>query len=183
MTDTDPWQSLGTQGGHIEMVEYHPDWPLVFERESTAILHACQPWVTEIHHVGSTAVPGLAAKPVLDMMPVAAGPAEGLEAVPRMTELGYRYRGENGISGRFYFDKVIDGHTVAHVHMLPAGHPDARKHLIFRDYLRTHPDAAQEYERLKRGLALKYRDDRRTYTDSKADFISGIIDAAMSNSG
>ena len=63
MTDTDLWQSLGTRGGHIEIVEYHPDWPRAFEREAAAILEACSPWVTEVHHIGSTAVPGLAASP------------------------------------------------------------------------------------------------------------------------
>ena len=183
MTDAGPWQSLGARGGHVEIVEYSLDWPLVFEREAEAILEACRPLVTEVHHVGSTSVPGLAAKPLLDMMPIAAGPAEGLEAVPRMTALGYLYSGENGIPGRFYFDRVVDGRTVAHVHMLPAGHPDARKHLVFRDHLRTHPDAAREYEQLKREFASKYRDDRRTYTDSKADFISAIIEAATDDLG
>ena len=183
MTDADPWKSLGTQTGHVEIAEYSPDWPLVFEREAAAILEACSPWVTEVHHVGSTSVPGLAAKPILDMMPIAAGPAEGLEAVPRMTALGYLYDGESGIPGRFYFDGVVDGRTVAHVHMLPEGHPAASKHLVFRDHLRTHPDAAREYELLKRELASKYRDDRCTYTDSKADFISAIIEAATDDLG
>ena len=183
MTDADPWQSLGTQTGHVEIAEYSPGWPLVFEREAAAILEACSPWVTEVHHVGSTSVPGLAAKPILDMMPIAAGPAEGLEAVPRMTALGYLYDGESGIPGRFYFDRVVDGRTVAHVHMLPVGHLAASKHLVFRDHLRTHPDAAREYERLKRELATKYRDDRRTYTDSKADFIAGVIEAATDDLG
>ena len=139
MTDADPWQSLGTQTGHVEIAEYSPDWPLVFEREAAAILEACSPWVTEVHHVGSTSVPGLAAKPILDMMPIAAGPAEG--------------------------------------------HPAASKHLVFRDHLRTHPDAARDYEQLKRELATKYRDDRRTYTDSKADFIAGVIEAATDDLG
>ena len=106
MTEADPWQSLGTRGGHVEIAEYSPDWPLVFEREAAAILEACRPYVTEVHHVGSTSVPGLAAKPILDMMPIAAGPAEGLQSVPRMTALGYLYDGESGIPGRFYFDRV-----------------------------------------------------------------------------
>ena len=178
MTGTDPWRSLGTQTGYVEIAEYSPDWPLVFEREAAAILEACSPWVTEVHHVGSTSVPRLAAKPILDMMPIVAGPVEGHEAVPLMTALGYLYDGEGGIPGRFYFDKIVDGRTVAHVHMLPEGHPDAWKHLVFRDHLRSHPDAAREYERLKRELASKYRDHRRIYTESKADFISAIIDAA-----
>ena len=175
----DGWQSLGTPGEHIDVVEYCADWPLIFEREAAAILAACRPWVTDLHHVGSTSVPGLVAKPVLDMMPIAAGPAEGLEAVSRMTTLGYRYRGENGIAGRFYFDRVVEGRTVVHVHMFPAGHPEIRKHLVFRDHLRKNPEAAREYARLKRDLASRYRDDRRTYTESKAAFIESIIDIAM----
>ena len=173
------WHSLGTPGEHIEVVEYSDEWPRVFEREAEAILAACRPWVTEVHHIGSTSVPGLAAKPILDILPVAAGPAEALEAVSLMTTLGYRYRGENGIAGRFYFDRVVDGRTVMHVHVFPAGHPEVRRHLVFRDHLRTNPDVARAYERLKRELAARYRDDRRTYTDSKGAFITGVIDAAM----
>ena len=125
----------------------------------------------------------MASKPVLDMMPVAAGPAEALAAVPRMTSLGYRYRGENGISGRFYFEKAVDGRTVAHVHLFTLGHPTIRKHLAFRDYLRTHRDAARDYERLKHALAEKYRDDREAYTDAKADFIEGVIAVAIGQDG
>ena len=181
MSATGHWNPLGTQGGHIEIVEYNPGWPRLFERESAAIREACGPRVVEVHHVGSTAVPGLAAKPVLDIMPVAAGPAEALEAVSRMTSLGYRYRGENGIAGRCYFDKAVDGRDVAHVHMFPAGHPAIRTHLAFRDYLRTHPQAARDYERLKRTLAVKHRNNREAYTDAKAAFIEGTIAAAMHN--
>ena len=175
----DTWHSLGTRGERIEVVEYSADWPRVFEQEEAAILAACRPWITEVHHIGSTSVPGLAAKPILDVLPVAAGTAEALEAVSRMTALGYRYRGENGIAGRFYFDRVVEGRTVMHVHVFPAGHPEVRRHLVFRDHLRMNPDVAREYERMKRELAARYGDDRQTYTDSKAAFITGVIDAAM----
>ena len=183
MLDPDPWRSLGTPAGRVEIVDYLADWPLVFEREAAAILEACERWVTEVHHIGSTSVPGLAAKPILDMMPIAAGAAEGLEAVSQMERLGYRYRGENGITGRFYFDRVVDGRTVAHVHMLPAGHPDIGKHLIFREYLRSHPEAVRDYERLKRKLASKFRNDREAYTDSKAEFIRRTIATTMRAGG
>ena len=178
--DNDRWRALGTRGAHVEIVEHDPEWPRVFEREAEAILEECRPCITEVHHIGSTSVSGLAAKPVLDMMPVAATPGDGAKAVPNMTMLGYLYRGENGLPGRFYFDRVVDGRTVAHVHMFPARHPDVRKHLVFRDHLRAHPDAAHDYERLKRTLASQYRDDRRTYTDAKAEFIDMIIEAAIS---
>ncbi len=183
MTDADPWQSLGTPRGYVEIVDYCADWATVFAREAAAILEACTPWVTEVHHVGSTAVPGLAAKPILDMLPIAGGAGEGHEAVAGMERLGYRYRGEHGIPGRFYFDRVVDGRTVAHLHMLPVEHRDIGELLAFRDYLRSHPGACRDYERLKRGLASKFRDDRQSYTDSKAEFIVGTIDAAMPAGG
>ena len=179
MSATGHWRSLGTQGGHIEIVEYNPGWPLAFEREAAAIEDACGPRVVEVHHVGSTSVPGLAAKPILDVMPVAAGPEEAFEAVSRMTALGYRCLGEYGIPGRLYFEKTVGGREVAHAHMFPSGHPAIRTHLAFRDYLRAHPDAARDYERLKRDLAAKHRNDREAYADAKAAFIEGIITAAL----
>ena len=119
MVNVDRWRSLGTQGRHVEIVGHCPEWIEVFTWEAAAILEACRPWVTAVHHIGSTSVPGLAAKPVLDMMPVAVSPDDGAKAVPKMTALGYRYRGENGIPGRFYFDKIVAGRTVAYVHMFP----------------------------------------------------------------
>ncbi|MCY4581457.1 MAG: GrpB family protein [Chloroflexi bacterium] len=179
MNTSDHWESLGTPGRQIEIADYNPGWPLAFEREASAILEARRSWVVEVHHVGSTSVPGLAAKPVLDMLPVAAGPAEALEAVHRMVALGYRYRGENGIPGRLYFQKDVDGRDVAHVHMFPVGHPAIRTHLAFRDHLRTHPETARDYERLKRELAAKHVDDREAYTDAKAGFIEGVIAIAL----
>ena len=179
----DAWQSLGTPGEHIEIVEYRAEWPRVFEREAAAILAVCWPLIVEAHHVGSTSVPGLAVKPILDVLPVAAGSSEAAESVSRMTALGYRYRGENGIAGRFYFDRVVDGRTVMHVHVFPAGHPEVRRHLAFRDHLRANPDAAREYELLKQELARLYRDDRRAYTDAKAAFITRVIEAAMREAG
>ena len=179
MSATGHWHPLGTQGEHVEIVGYRPEWPLAFERESAAIREACGPWVVEVQHIGSTSVPGVAAKPVLDMMPVAVSAADAGETIPRMTALGYRCLGEYGIPGRLYFEKHVDGRDVAHVHMFPLGHPGIRTHLAFRDYLRAHPGAARDYERLKRQLAVKHRTDREAYTDAKAAFIEGVIAAAM----
>ncbi len=175
MTGPDRWRSLGTQGAHVDIAQYNPEWACVFEREAAIIMKACSAWISEVHHVGSTSVPRLAAKPILDIVPIADSPVECAESVSAMTELGYRYRGENGIPGRFYFDKIVDGRTVVHAHMFPAGHPDVGKHLVIRDHLRSHPSAARDYEGLKRTLAAKHRDDRRAYSEAKAQFIHGIL--------
>lgn len=182
MGSSNSWGLLGTAKGHVEIVEYRPEWAKIFERERAAILETCGPWVMEVHHVGSTSVPGLAAKPILDIMPVVASAKDGENAVEPMTTLGYHYREENELSGRFYFDKIVGGLTVVHCHMYPQDHSDVRKLVAFRDRLRTDRDIASEYERLKRELASKYKDDREAYTDGKGAFISKTTTAALADS-
>ena len=153
-----------------------------FREGEGGILQRCRPWVIEVHHVGSTSVPGLAAKPLLDIMPVVANPDDGEDAVEPMATLGYRYRDENGLPGRFYFDKIVDGSTVVHAHMYPQDHSDVGKLVAFRDHLRSHHEAALAYEGLKRELASKYRNEREAYTDSKTAFIKCITEAALADS-
>ena len=182
MDNTSLWSSLGTNGGHIEIVGYRPEWRVIFDKEKESILERCRPWVIEVHHVGSTSVPGLAAKPLLDIMPVVANPDDGEDAVKPMATLGYRYREDNGLPGRFYFDKIVDGRTVVHSHMYPQNQFDVRKLMAFRDHLRSHHEAALAYEGLKRKLASKYRNEREAYTDSKTAFIKCITEAALADS-
>ncbi len=173
------WSPLGTVGGHIEIAEYSPEWAGIFESERTAILERCRPWVMDVHHVGSTSVPGTAAKPILDIMPVVDNPSDGEKAVEPMTTLGYRHRGENELPGRFYFDKIVGGRTVVHCHMYPQDHSDVRKLVAFRDRLRTHRETTFDYERLKRELASKHRDDCVAYTDGKGALISEATALAL----
>ena len=180
MGSSNSWGLLGTEKGHVEIVEYRTEWAEIFERERAAILETCGPWVMEVHHVGSTSVPGLAAKPILDIMPVVASAKDGENAVEPMTILGYRYREENELPGRFYFDKIVGGLTVVHCHMYQQDHSDVRKLVAFRDQLRTDKETAIAYERLKRDLASKYRNDRESYTDGKGEFIRETIALALS---
>lgn len=178
MIGDDRWRSLGTLDGDVEIVDYRRSWPAIFECQAKNMLNSCGNLITAVHHIGGTSVAGLASKPILDMMPIVANRTAGFKAIAPMEKLGYRYRGENGIAGRLYFDMVVECRTVAHVHMFSAGHPDIRKHLFFRDYLRTHPETAMQYERLKRSLASQQGMDRRSYTDAKSDFINQIIGTA-----
>lgn len=182
MDDTNNWRVLGTDRDHVEIVEYRPAWAEIFERERVAILEVCSPWIMDVHHVGSTSVRGLAAKPILDIMPVVTSPDQGERAVDSMATQGYRYRGENRLPGRFYFDKIVDGRTVVHCHIYPQDHSDVQKLVAFRDQLRTDLKTAMEYERLKHELALKYRDDRPAYTDAKGAFINEITALALTES-
>ena len=175
----DRWSTLGTNGAHIEIVEYRCEWPRTFELERATILEKCSPWVIDVHHVGSTAVPGLPSKPILDILPVVGSPAAGERAVEPMRTLGYLYRGENGIPGRFNFDRIVDDRTVVHNHMFPEDHPDVAKMVGFRDHLRTHTEEALEYARLKQELASRFRNERAAYTDSKEDFINRIVSVVL----
>lgn len=163
--------------GSIEVVEYDPEWPLLFEVEAARIRAACGDGVRAIEHIGSTSVPGLAAKPIIDIMP-------GVEDIGRaravlvagMEGLGYESMGEYGIAGRLYFRRGEP--RSHHVHVFEIGHPEWRRHLLFRDYLRAHPETAVEYAALKRELARAHGLDREAYTDAKAPFIERILELA-----
>ncbi len=156
----------------VVIVDYDPHWAEMFETEKTLILDALPGLGVTVEHIGSTSVPGLAAKPIIDMIVIVPDPTTGEKCIAPLVALGYAYRGENGIPGRFYFGKGRP-HT-HHLHMYPRGHPEIERHLLFRDYLRAHPDAAREYAELKRALAEKFRNEREAYTEAKTDFVKSI---------
>lgn len=162
----------------VEVVPYDPRWPALFEAEARRLRDALGANVVEIHHVGSTAVPGLAAKPVLDILPVVSALDLVDEREPEMTALGYRARGEAGIAGRRYFVKDTDGRRTHHVHAYRAGHPAVARHLDFRDYLRAHPAQAERYASLKVRLAERFRLDAAGYTEAKRERIEALLEEA-----
>lgn len=169
------WDRLGTDGATVELVPYRPEWERLYRSESVRILRACGGQVTVVEHIGSTAVPGLSAKPILDLMPGIERLENGPPTIPAMESLGYACRGEHGILGRLYFEMVRGGRRVAHAHMFVVGTADWERHILFRDYLRAHPGTAQAYEELKQTLAARYRNDRPAYTDAKSDFIRSVV--------
>jgi len=155
------------------IVPHDPRWRDGFAIEAAAVRRALGPTLTGIEHIGSTAVPGLVAKPIIDMLGVAAS----LDAVDAgaLTGLGYAALGEYGIPGRRYFRKdAADGARTHHLHIFSEGHRAIERHLAFRDYLRAHPPAAADYAALKASLAG--RDD---YQEAKAAFVIATIAAAV----
>jgi GrpB-like predicted nucleotidyltransferase (UPF0157 family) len=156
----------------VEVVDYDPEWPRMFAEEKARILEACGEWLEVIEHIGSTSVPGLAAKPIIDMMPGLRRLEDGRHCIEPMEKLGYQYLGEYGIPGRLYFNRGVP--RSHHVHMFVVGHGQWDRHLLFRDYLRTHPQAAAAYADLKRELARRHREDRDAYTDAKTEFVRTI---------
>jgi GrpB-like predicted nucleotidyltransferase (UPF0157 family) len=156
----------------IVIVDYDPVWPLEFERVRNRVAPALGDVALAIEHVGSTAVPGLAAKPVIDLV-VVVEPDRVQEAIERLSAIGYVHQGNLGVEGREAF-AVPDGEPRHHHHLYvsPTDSEELRAQLAFRNRLRADQRLAAEYEVLKRELALRYRDDRPGYTEAKTAFVT-----------
>jgi GrpB-like predicted nucleotidyltransferase (UPF0157 family) len=127
-----------------------------------------------IHHIGSTSVPGLAAKPVIDLLAEAPDLGQIDARTASLEADGYEAKGEHGIEHRRYFSRPEAARPKVHVHVFPVGHPGIARHLLFRDYLRAHHASAREYGRLKQGLARRFSRDRDAYQEAKAAFIEEL---------
>ncbi len=165
----------------VFIVDYDPAWPAAYARERQRITGALGSRITAIEHIGSTSVPGLGAKPVIDIMVGLRDLADAADCIGLVEALGYEYLPEieSMIPERRYFRRFTDGVRTHQIHMVEEGGAFWRRHLAFRDYLRTHPDTAAEYDALKRRIAPIYRDNRSAYTDAKTDFIVGIERRAL----
>ena len=167
---------------HITVVDYDPDWPRQFQAEAARIRAVLGDNCTAIYHIGSTAVPSLAAKPILDIMPV----VENLEAVdraaPAFEAMGYEYLEEFGIPGRRYLRKGGDERTHQLHIFARTDRASITRHLAVRDYLRAHREAREEYARLKRALARQFPYDIDGYCLGKEEFVQALEQAALEES-
>jgi GrpB-like predicted nucleotidyltransferase (UPF0157 family) len=161
-------------GDPVVIAEYDPSWPTAYAREAALIRDALGGLLLDIEHVGSTAVPGLGAKPIIDIMAGVRSYEDGEGCVAPLEGLGYEHKGEFGIPGRRYFRKPLEGKRTHQVHMVALGGQFWRRHLLFRDYLRAHPETARAYYELKARLAEEHRLDLVAYTDAKTEFITGV---------
>jgi GrpB-like predicted nucleotidyltransferase (UPF0157 family) len=170
---------MGSIEAPIEIVPYDASWPRRFEEERDALARAIRGWIVgAIEHVGSTAVPGLAAKPVIDIMAGVKDLDSSRPAIPALEAIGYCYAPYRP-DDEHWFCKPSPAYRTHHLHLIPYGGPSWLRTLAFRDHLRAHPEAAAEYAELKRKLARQYRLDREKYTDEKGPFIARIVDLAL----
>ena len=163
---------------NIVIREYDPTWPKLFEGLRGRVLGALGGLVVTVEHVGSTAVPGLAAKPIVDVDTVVPSAEDVPLAIERLERAGYRHEGDLGIPGREAFRPPADA-AWHHLYVVTAGSEELRRHLAFRDYLRAHPEEASTYAALKRESARRFGGDRRAYSDSKGKFVERILSQAM----
>lgn len=163
----------------IEVVEYNEVWQALFLKEQRLLSQLLGSQAIAIEHIGSTSVPGLWAKPIIDIL-VEVKSFHYVDALEDdFAKLGFKAKGENGIEGRRYFQKGGMQRT-HHLHVFELGHTDAFNHRIFRDYLNAHPDIALEYSGVKRQAALKCGQDMQVYMALKDDFIKAQLLKAKS---
>lgn len=159
----------------IALHPYDPRWPALYEEERPRILAAVGALALAVAHVGSTAVPGLDAKPIVDIVLVVPSKDDFDAVSAALRPLGYL---EWPYPEQRFHMKLVDGVRTHHVHAVPRDSDFLERHLLFRDYLRAHPDVARAYLCLKRELVARHRTDREAYTDAKSAFVRTVEDAA-----
>ncbi len=160
----------------IDIVDYDPTWPSTFEALRARLAAALAPFVLQIEHVGSTAVPGLAAKPIVDLDVVVAA-ADWPSVIPRLASLGYQHQGDLGVPGREAF-RTPPADVPHHLYLCAPDSAELVRHLAFRDALRADASTARAYGELKRCLARQYTADRPAYGEAKSDFVRAVLAGA-----
>ncbi len=169
---------LGLERDKVRLSPYQTAWVKLFKEEKKRLEAVISEGVLDIQHIGSTAVPNLKAKPILDIGVAVKNFEEAFALVSPIESLGYTYRGENGIPRRHYFVKGPADNRTHHIHMFEEVNEEWTTHLLFRDYLRTHPETVTAYQTLKEDLAKRYPRDREAYTDGKHEFIQEVLKEA-----
>ncbi len=162
------------------VLPHDPRWKMAFEDEAKAIRHAFGNTTAQVHHIGSTAIPGILAKPIIDLLGVVSS-LEDVDAKARVLEgLGYEVMGAYGIEGRRYFRKFdSNGIRTHHLHVFEKDSPHVERHLAFRDYLMAHPKLAKEYSSLKERLTRGDTPTWDAYLDGKDPFVSRVEPQAL----
>ncbi|MFM9957216.1 MAG: GrpB family protein [Phycisphaerales bacterium] len=169
---------LGLIPGTVTLSDYDPQWPEDFRREAERLLNATSSGpdhgpIKEIAHIGSTSIPGMMAKPMIDMMVGLHTLGDVAALIPILNRMGYDYKGEFGIPDRHFF--TLGNPTTHHVHMVFHDGPFWKLNLLFRNHLRAHPPEAAAYVALKRELAAKFANNRESYTKGKDAFIRSML--------
>lgn len=164
----------------IKVVPYDEEWPMTYKKEAARIIQALKPVLSAIHHAGSTAIPGISAKPTIDIV----AEVKELDTIDdyneKLSMIGYEALGEYGIKGRRYFVKTdgLANHLV-HLHIFETESEDVVRHLAFRDYLKAHEDDAVFYSQLKQTLAEQFRYDSESYCEGKNEACKRIEQLAL----
>ena len=167
----------------VEIVDYDPRWPLLFAEEAKRLRAVLDPsLIVGLEHFGSTAIPGLSAKPIIDILiAVRSLAAARVSFVEALRKLEYVYRADNPKKDRMFFVKGMPPFGSKRSHHVHVTEPQGEmwQRLAFRDYLRAHPEEAGTYDRLKQRLAAEYRKDREAYTEAKSAYVASVMRKAI----
>ena len=171
-------RGLGLARGHVAVVPYSASWPQQFNQERQRLLAACAGLDVRIEHIGSTAIPGMPAKPILDINLGVTDPSHIAQLIPLLASSGYSYMPERVFADRIFLPKGPEAGRTHHLNIVTIDCPSGWAVPIqFRDYLRANKHVARQYAELKLALAAKYSHDRAGYTKGKEDFILQILRA------
>ena len=165
--------SLGLESGTVRLVPYDERWPGLFQAEAARIVATLAPLELVVEHTGSTAVPGLTAKPVLDILAGYKDPAILLALITGLQRAGYLHRGPQGIPDREFFRR--GNPRSYHLHLTQVGSQFWSNHLSFRDHLRTDSALRDSYAALKLQLAARHPNDREAYIEGKSEFVRAVL--------
>lgn len=171
-----PSAALGLAAGEVQLCTEHESWARAFAIEKAAIVGAIEPHILDVQHVGSTSIPGVPAKPILDVLVGVADFEEARVCVAPLERLGYVFKGEFGIPRRHYFVKGEP--RTHHLHMQEISSPHWELTIGFRDLLRRDPTAARIYADAKRSLAAAHSRDRKAYQREKDQVVEDLLRAA-----
>jgi len=170
---------IGLHRGTVQLVTHHPKWPEHFSKEQQLLFRILGEKALDISHIGSTSIPGMPAKPILDIL-AAVKMLSDVEAFTQdLNKIGYEDKGDGGVPGRRFFVKGTEAKRTHHLNFCELNSFFWRSHIAFRDYLEQHPEIAREYSALKQGLADIFPNDRGSYTAGKEEFVHSILDRAI----
>jgi GrpB-like predicted nucleotidyltransferase (UPF0157 family) len=166
--------AVGLVRGAVELRPYDPAWPHWFERERAELL-ADVPQLLEVEHIGSTSIPGLEAKPIIDMQASLRSLSDWPRVVPRLVERGYTFMAERVYESRIFLPKGPAESRTHYLSLIEADSEEWPARTRFRDALRSDPALRQEYQHLKRRLLREHAYDRPAYTDAKSAFVAQVL--------
>ena len=164
---------LGLKRGELSISPYREEWKNLFETEKKDIEKAIGDYIEDIQHVGSTSIPGMSAKPILDIAIAVKDFEKARICIEPLSKMGYAFKGENGIPRRHYFLKGEP--CTHHIHLLEKTSEVWERLILFRDYLRSNQNTAEEYKQLKIDLSERLQGDRNSYRIAKSDFVEEVI--------
>jgi GrpB-like predicted nucleotidyltransferase (UPF0157 family) len=167
---------VGLKLGTARLMPHNPEWKDMYLKEKKLVLSVIGSKVLDMQHIGSTSVPGLKAKPVIDMVVGVKSLDDTFDLIDDLASIGYAFKGESGVPGRNFFVKTINKIRTHQIHVTEINSYRWFRFTLFRDYLCNNPDALKQYQEIKESMSAKFYNNKKAYSDGKISFIDDIVD-------